>query len=288
MSKGCIYKMFHTGITKSIQVSYKNVKKGDTFGFPYFDELPVDGICLMGDNNQNGLLRNTVKMCINRLHTIGMTNVVSTKESYDEKLTTDEFIYKVLDMFQNCEMKPLAEELVDYIGDSGKFSFELVYNDEYYPVDNNYHGNHIYIKLRKYYWVQVDNALIVGIDFKFNPLDYNQRTLGERILEQLNDGLPKSRKGRTIHNYFDKPVYIDPPRLRRSYRYIGPPNCGIPVGLDGEDLDILSIEDMPDYYDVCDKIVVDNEDDHPVTKAIKESREKSARDWNQKYYYCCE
>jgi hypothetical protein len=60
---------------------------------------------------------------------------------------------------------------------------------------------------------------------------------------------------------------------------------GVPVGLDGEDLDILSVELMEDYYDVCEKIVVDNEDDHPITKKIKETREKFAREWNQNYYY---
>jgi hypothetical protein len=275
-------KMFHTGITNSIQGNYTNVKEGDNIGFPYIDELPFHGVYITGDKDNNELLRNTVKMCVNRLHEIGMTNVVSVKDEYNMKLGPDELVYKVLDMFQNCEMKPLAEELVEYVGDSRKFTFELVYKEDYYPVENNYHGNHIYIKLRRYYWLQLDNPLIVGSNNSFN---YSELSLGERLLERLNDGLPKSRKGRTIHNYLDDPIYMDPPRLRRSYRYTGPSDMGVPVGLDGEDLDILSVELMEDYYDVCEKIVVDNEDDHPITKKIKETREKFAREWNQNYYY---
>ena len=101
----------------------------------------------------------------------------------------------------------------------------------------------------------------------------------------MNDGPSNARKGRTIHNYLDDTIYVEPLRLRRSYRYTGPPNVGVPVGLDGEDLDILSVEDMDDYYEVCDKIVVDNEDDHPITKKIKETREKLSREWNLQYNY---
>ena len=236
--------MFHTGILKSVQASYKDVKMGETAGYPCFDKSRFDGVFITGDEDKNELLRNTVKMCVNRLHKIGMTNVVAVKEENNIRLGQDELIYKVLDMFQNCEMKPLAEELVDYVGNTSKFSFELVYKEQYYEVDNNYQGNHIYIKLRTYYWIQTDNTLIICLDFKYNPLGYNELTLGERLLERLNDELPKSHKGRTIHNYLDDPIYMVPPRLCRSYRYTGPPNLGVPVGLDGEELDILSVEFM--------------------------------------------
>ena len=40
---------------------------------------------------------------------------------------------------------------------------------------------------------------------------------------------------------------------------------------------------MDNYYDACDKIVVVNEDDHPITKQIKERREQCARDWADNY-----
>ena len=275
--------MNRTGIIKAIHASYTNVKKGDNVGYPYIDKVAVDGVYITGDNNNNDVLRNTVKLCINRLHKIGMTNIVSIKEENNIKLTKDEFIYKVLDMFQNCGMNLLAEEVIDYIGDTRKFTFELVYKDDYYPVENHIQNYHIYIKLRQYYWTQVDNALINGSKYIFNPNYYSKLSLGERMLEQLNEGVPNVRKGRSIHNYLDDPIYLEPPRLRRTNRYTGPPDYGVPVGLDGKELDIFSIEVMDNYYDACDKIVVVNEDDHPITKQIKERREQCARDWADNY-----
>jgi hypothetical protein len=271
--------MFRTGIKKAIQASYKNVKKGDTIGYPIIDELPFDGVYLMGDTDNNQLLRDTVKLCVNRLHKIGMTNVINAKESKNIKLNTDEFVYKVLDMFQNCGMNSLAEEVVEYVGNTSKFTFELVYKDNYHQVDNNYNPNYIYIKLRTYYWIQVDNTLIMGSDFKFS---YSELSLGERLLKTLNNGLPNSRRARTIHNYLDESIYMDPPRLRRINRYTGPPDYGVPVGLDGQELDIYSIELMDHYYDVCDKIIVENEDDHPVSKQIKELRQQYAIEWAER------
>ena len=255
--------MIRTGITKTINASFDTRESG-TFGRKFENY----GAYLTGNINNNDELRTTVKLCIDRLHRIGMTNVVSYKKT--NSLSKDEFVYKVVDMFQNCGMEPLAEQVVDYVGNSSPFTFELVYYDNYYSVSNT--RDDIWIKLRTYYWIQTSNICINQIDDTNDRINYNAVTLGEKFLEQLNEGIPKTRKGRTIHNYLDENVLIPSCRLTRMNAYMGPPDAGIPVGLDGEDLDIFSIECMHRYYDICDKIV--NDANNPIIKRIKDEQRR--------------
>ena len=58
--------------------------------------------------------RVAVKCSLNSLKACGMTKVVSSLPIND--LSPPKFVYKLLDEFVNCEMVPLAEDILSYVG----------------------------------------------------------------------------------------------------------------------------------------------------------------------------
>ena len=185
-------KMMRTGIYNSINTCC------DVDESEYLELIPDD----------SDELRIQVKLSVNRMFTYRHE---IPKEI--NKMNPHEFVFMVLDMFQNCEMKPLSEEVVSYVGcPTTKFDFELVYEDTRF-----YHTE--LIIMRKYMWQQVDSNYNIESCYTRKGFNY-----GNQLLKILNRKIPKIKTARSIINRYGKTATIGNLTLQRaSYT---PPNRG--------------------------------------------------------------
>lgn len=280
--------MIKTGITKEIYVSYREItqevtKKLNTF-FQNDDVVKSpDKFIEIIPPEFNAELRITSKLCLNRMKLDGKTEYV-LKTPINE-LEKHEFVFMVMDMFQNSEMMLLAEEVMSYVGfPEKKIVFDRMYEDKYQPL-YGYNGS-VLAKLRSYYWVDnsekpigVINNMYINTKKGDNGLndinEQNYRLLDgyktysifhDDLLRELNKGIPTELASTHITNQYSYtypcynvhiinapfPLYV--PRLRREQHPTGVLNIGIPIDVDGvERFDIsCDMVNVRDHHEILD------------------------------------
>lgn len=282
--------MISTGITREICVSYReigyeSIGKLNTF-FQNDDVVKSpDKFIEIIPPQINKDLRTEVKLCLNRMKLEGYTDYVLKTQIND--LERHEFVFMVVDMFQNSEMMLLADEVLSYVGyPEKKIVFDRMYEDVYHPL-YGYNGT-ILAKLRTYYWVDnsdkpvgvinnmyidtkngdnVDSIYGVSLDRFMLMNGYKTHsTLHDDLLRTLNEGLPKRLVSKYITNKYGYtypchnvhiinvpfPPYIT--KLRRERRPTGVPDIGIPIGIDGTERFDVICEDIntDDHIGVLD------------------------------------
>ena len=213
-----------TGIRKKICVSYNKINDEETLTqLSYHNNMRAkdytEYIQLIPPSI-NKELQITTKLCLNNMKVNGMTDVVLSKPI--NQLPTNEFIFMILDLFQNCEMMLLAEYIIDCIGyPETEITFERVYEDKYRAL---YNFNHkIKVKLRTYFWLQIDGKPIIAVNNmdldtkngKNLHLDDHQdyflqdgyethSDYYKDLMRELNSDLPFELRGRYLINNLDE------------------------------------------------------------------------------------
>lgn len=182
--------MFRTGIVKQVEAIYRPVDENDVkyTKCNYFidkneslnDVVDYRNSIMLLPPRANEDTRVLVKLCLNAMkQKPGMTEYAMREDI--NSLTPGEFVFMILDKFQNSEMMLLAEEIISYVGcyPKIKISFERVYSD-YYREVANYH-NRVKVKLRTYYWRQLDDTPTI---FAINNMELDTRN-GNNV-EKIN------------------------------------------------------------------------------------------------------